>query len=64
VKRGLGRTFQINSLFRNLPVLDNVALAVAERRAWRHGCGAPQAASRHQERMHRAVDPLGLAGDA
>src|SRR6266851_809757 len=26
VKRGLGRTFQINSLFRNLPVLDNVAL--------------------------------------
>ena len=32
VKRGLGRTFQINSLFRNLPVLDNVALAVAERR--------------------------------
>jgi len=32
VKRGLGRTFQINTLFRNLPVLDNVALAVAERR--------------------------------
>src|SRR2546425_672051 len=32
VKRGLGRTFQINSLFRNLPGLDNVALAVAERR--------------------------------
>ena len=31
VKRGLGRTFQINTLFRNLPVLDNVALAIAER---------------------------------
>ena len=32
VKKGLGRTFQITSLFRSLPVLDNVALAVAERR--------------------------------
>src|SRR5258708_35199459 len=32
VKRGLGRTFQINALFRRLSVLDNVALAVAERR--------------------------------
>jgi branched-chain amino acid transport system ATP-binding protein len=32
VKRGLGRTFQINTLFRDLPVLDNVALGVAERR--------------------------------
>jgi len=32
VKRGLGRTFQINALFRGLSVLDNVALGVAERR--------------------------------
>jgi branched-chain amino acid transport system ATP-binding protein len=31
VKRGLGRTFQINQLFRHLSVLDNVALGVAER---------------------------------
>jgi branched-chain amino acid transport system ATP-binding protein len=31
VKRGLGRTFQINTLFRSLTVIDNVALAVAER---------------------------------
>jgi ABC-type branched-subunit amino acid transport system ATPase component len=31
VKRGLGRTFQINTLFRGLPVLENVCLAVAER---------------------------------
>ena len=31
VKRGLGRTFQINTLFRELSVLDNVALGVAER---------------------------------
>ena len=40
VKRGLARTFQINTLFRNMSVLDNVALAVAERsgratRLWR-----------------------------
>ena len=31
VKRGLGRTFQINTLFGNMSVLDNVALGVAER---------------------------------
>ncbi|MEX2197470.1 MAG: ABC transporter ATP-binding protein [Burkholderiales bacterium] len=31
VKRGIARTFQINQLFRGLPVLENVALAVAER---------------------------------
>jgi branched-chain amino acid transport system ATP-binding protein len=40
VKRGLGRTFQINTLFRDMTVLDNVALGVAERdgvggRMWR-----------------------------
>ncbi len=40
VKRGLGRTFQINTLFRNMSVLDNVAMGVAERhgvagRLWR-----------------------------
>ncbi|HEY5637037.1 MAG TPA: ABC transporter ATP-binding protein [Burkholderiales bacterium] len=32
VKRGIARTFQINQLFRGLPVLQNVAIAVAERR--------------------------------
>jgi branched-chain amino acid transport system ATP-binding protein len=31
VKRGLGRTFQINTLFRDMSVLDNVALGIAER---------------------------------
>ena len=31
VKRGLGRTFQINTLFRDMSVLDNVALGVGER---------------------------------
>jgi branched-chain amino acid transport system ATP-binding protein len=31
VKRGLGRTFQINTLFKGLSVLENVCLAIGER---------------------------------
>lgn len=65
VKRGLGRTFQINTLFRDMSVLDNVALGVAERhgvagRLWR-------AASRHRqlrEETFALLDTLGLADDA
>ena len=30
VRRGLGRTFQINTLFRGLSVLENVSLAISE----------------------------------
>ena len=46
VRLGLGRTFQITTLFRSLPVLDNVALAVAERRGdaqrmWRPASAQP-----------------------
>jgi len=65
VKRGLGRTFQINTLFRDLSVLDNVALGVAERtgiagRTWR-------AASSFREIRDESMDllaSLGLASDA
>ena len=65
VRRGLGRTFQINTLFRSLPVLDNVALAVAERsglatRLWRP-------ASAHKdviEESRALLALLGLADDA
>ena len=65
VKRGLGRTFQINTLFRNLPVLDNVALGIAERtgvsrRMWR-------AASSHKEIVDESrslLATLGLADDS
>ena len=65
VKLGLGRTFQITTLFKTLPVLDNVALSVAERtgvarRMWR-------AASSHKEILDEArslLDVLGLADDA
>jgi ABC-type branched-subunit amino acid transport system ATPase component len=65
VRRGLGRTFQITTLFRSLPVLDNIALAVAERegvapRMWR-------AASRYaelKEECMRLLATLGIAQDA
>jgi branched-chain amino acid transport system ATP-binding protein len=65
VKRGLGRTFQINTLFRALSVLDNVALGIAERtgvanRFWR-------AASAHHDVRDEAMallESLDLAGDA
>ena len=65
VKRGLGRTFQINQLFRQLSVLDNVALGVAERlgvatRMWK-------AASAHGEVRDEALAllaSLGLGDDA
>jgi ABC-type branched-subunit amino acid transport system ATPase component len=65
VKLGLGRTFQINALFRRLTVLDNVALAVAERREV-----APKmlrAASAHadvREEGMALLATLGLADDA
>jgi branched-chain amino acid transport system ATP-binding protein len=65
VQRGLGRTFQITTLFRKLPVLDNVALGVAERDgASRHMW---KAASKHREIIDEAqalLATLGLAGDA
>jgi ABC-type branched-subunit amino acid transport system ATPase component len=65
VKRGLGRTFQINTLFRSLPVLDNVALGIAERsgiagRLWR-----PASAFRAvREEAMELLATLGLADDA
>src|SRR5207302_9139547 len=65
VKRGLGRTFQINSLFGNLPVLDNVALAVAERRGmaprmWR----AASSYADVKNECAELLEPPGLPADA
>jgi branched-chain amino acid transport system ATP-binding protein len=65
VRRGLGRTFQVTTLFRSLPALDNVALGIAERqrvatRMWR-------AAAAHREIIDEArslLADLGLADDA
>ena len=65
VKRGLGRTFQINALFRRLAVLDNVALAVAERRGVARRM--LRAASKHSEVRDESMEllaTLGLAEDA
>ena len=65
VKRGLGRTFQINALFRRLPVLDNVALAVAERRGVaRRMLRAASAHGDVREESMELLATLGLAEDA
>jgi ABC-type branched-subunit amino acid transport system ATPase component len=64
VKRGLGRTFQINTLFKQLPVLDNVALGVAERLGVAHRMWTP--ASKHREIVQESeelLSSMGLADD-
>ncbi|MGB5082593.1 MAG: ABC transporter ATP-binding protein [Burkholderiales bacterium] len=65
VKLGLGRTFQINALFRRLSVLDNVALAVAERRGVARRM--LRAASKHADVRAESMEllaTLGLSEDA
>jgi len=65
VKRGLARTFQINALFRRLSVLENVALAIAERDGVAEDFLRP--AGRHRaviEEAYALIDMLGLADDA
>jgi branched-chain amino acid transport system ATP-binding protein len=65
VRRGLGRTFQVTTLFRSLPVLDNVALGIAEREGTATRMWKP--ASRHQEIKDESMQllaALGLADDA
>ena len=64
VRRGLGRTFQINTLFRGLTVLENVTLAVAE-----HGGSAGSMLPRRSERAtaeraYAVLDQLGVADEA
>ncbi|HEU5176885.1 MAG TPA: ABC transporter ATP-binding protein [Burkholderiales bacterium] len=65
VRRGLGRTFQVTSLFRSLPVLDNVALAIAERsgvapRLWRSASSYKDIIAESQGLLAE----LGIADDA
>jgi branched-chain amino acid transport system ATP-binding protein len=65
VRLGLGRTFQINALFKHLPVLDNVALGIAERRGEARRMWKP--ASSHKEIIEETrelLSTLGLADDA
>ncbi|HTS91127.1 MAG TPA: ABC transporter ATP-binding protein [Stellaceae bacterium] len=65
VKRGLARTFQINTLFRGLSVLENVALAIGERMGVAGDLMRP-AGSRSGviERAFAALERLGIAEDA
>ena len=64
VKRGLGRTFQINTLFRGLSVLENVVLAVAERTGTA-GHMVPRRADRAAaEQAYATLEQIGLAGEA
>jgi branched-chain amino acid transport system ATP-binding protein len=65
VRAGLGRTFQVTTLFRNLPVLDNVALGIAEREGIAKRMWKP--AARHQEIKDEAMahlSALGVSEDA
>jgi branched-chain amino acid transport system ATP-binding protein len=65
VRLGLGRTFQITSLFRRLPVLDNVALAIAERRGDARRMWRPASSySEITDEARAVLATLGLAGDA
>jgi len=65
VKRGLGRTFQINTLFKGLSVLENVTMAVSEH----HGTGSDMfrfAGSRRDlvEESYYLLESLRLGNDA
>ena len=65
VKLGLVRTFQINTLFLGLSVLDNVALAVAERDGIAWNLFRPLGHSRRVVEEGRALlDTLGLGQHA
>jgi branched-chain amino acid transport system ATP-binding protein len=65
VKRGLARTFQINQLFRGLTVLENVTLAVSERRGFA-GDFLRAAGKRRTviEEAYALLERLGIADEA
>jgi branched-chain amino acid transport system ATP-binding protein len=64
-RSGLGRTFQINSLFRNLTVFENIYLAVAEQLgAARHMLRPALAEAEAVARSEALMRDLGIAADA
>ena len=65
VRRGLGRTFQINSLFKKMSVLDNVALGVAERLQVADQIWQPARALKAvRDESMALLELLGIAADA
>jgi ABC-type branched-subunit amino acid transport system ATPase component len=65
VRRGLGRTFQINTLFRGLSVLENVCLAVAEHEGIGDDMLRPPGAQRAVlEAGYALLERLRIADDA
>lgn len=65
VGKGLGRTFQISTLFRSLSTLDNVALAIAEREGVATHMWRPATRySRIKEECMGLLATLGIAEDA
>ena len=64
-RRGVARTFQINQLFRGLTVLENVYLAVAERKRAAHRVWRPAGAERAViDEAFSQLEALRLADDA
>jgi ABC-type branched-subunit amino acid transport system ATPase component len=65
VKRGLARTFQINTLFRGLSVLENVCLAIGERLGVAGDMHRPAGSNRAlMDEAYSALEVLGLGDDA
>jgi ABC-type branched-subunit amino acid transport system ATPase component len=65
VKRGVARTFQINTLFRGLTVLENVTLAVAERQGIAGDLFRPAGTRRAViEEAYALLERMGLADEA
>jgi ABC-type branched-subunit amino acid transport system ATPase component len=65
VKRGIARTFQINTLFRGLSVLENACLAIGERRGVAGDMLRPAGSNRAVvEEAFAALERLGLADEA
>jgi branched-chain amino acid transport system ATP-binding protein len=65
VKRGLARTFQINTLFRGLSVLENVCLAIGERLGVAGDMHRPASSNRAlMDEAYGALETLSLAEDA
>jgi ABC-type branched-chain amino acid transport systems, ATPase component len=65
VRKGISRTFQINSLFREMSVLENVQLSVLERRSLgRKLFGGQKAQREAAEEAYDLLERLGMTNDA